>query len=450
MRIPAAPAGGLLAFSAQRLLGPYAEPSTTPLAHEAFLARAQAERERGADLGARLALGAYAVVRLLDAAILAGFDLADTEGAFTWQHARVRQYLDGLPGTEPEAAHLGGIVAALEQGPAAVRASLTGYAWHLEQEARLDEAHEALVLAVRTWPGEIPPAEFGPLALFVARLHRLRARWVEATDAYRAAEEAGRHCGDAVVMLRGQAGQGAVLRGQGNLPAARHAAELVAAEAEARGLRDIQAGAAADLGVVLMLMGRQVEALAALYDSFQYTTDLTARMRVVGDLGIGLADLGVVEAARTAFEIVIASGTSRLVRVNAQIELMELESRVGNRVAFEQLRQAVRGFADRMPPSMAVDFRYKAGLGLARFGQTGRARVLWEEGRAIAEARGLNEPFFRLERLLHGAPEAWMAEASRTEAPSEVTTDAASVSALRRMTVGLRLYASLAEAGRAT
>ena len=89
-----------------------------------------------------------------------------------------------------------------------------------------------------------------------------------------------------------------------------------------------------------------------------------------------------------------------MVRANALLELLELESGVGDRLAFERHRTAARELADRMPPSMAVDFRYKVGLGLARFGQTARARAAWQDALELAESHKLNEWYFRLERLL--------------------------------------------------
>ena len=63
-----------------------------------------------------------------------------------------------------------------------------------------------------------------------------------------------------------------------------------------------------------------------------------------------------------------------LVRANAFLELMDLESSVGNRVAFERFRVAAEEHDGRMSPSMAVDYQYKVGIGLGRLGQLRRAR----------------------------------------------------------------------------
>ena len=61
------------------------------------------------------------------------------------------------------------------------------------------------------------------------------------------------------------------------------------------------------------------------------------------------------DGARIAFEIVVGARTSFLVRTNALLELMELESSVGDRMAFERRRAEAEKAQSRMPPSMLAD-----------------------------------------------------------------------------------------------
>jgi hypothetical protein len=145
-----------------------------------------------------------------------------------------------------------------------------------------------------------------------------------------------------------------------------------------------------------------LDALHANYEAVRISRDSMNRMRLLGDLGVKLSSVGYYGEARIAFETVARSDASFVVRTNAVLELMELESMERNRVAFERQRQGLRAQLSRMPPSMSVDYQYKVGLGLARFGITGRAREAWEQGLALAEQHRLNEWFFRLERLLAG------------------------------------------------
>lgn len=291
-----------------------------------------------------------------------------------------------------------------------------------------------LSLAARSYGERMGAADFTALALFAARLNRLQAEWDTAIRAYEAAEDAALTTGDGNAVYRSRLGRAAVLRAQGNLPASRAAVERVIAEATEH--PDVQGSAYADLASVLGLQGHRMEALLANYQAFRLTTDPLLRTRILGDLGIQLADLGHYSEARVAFDIVLASPASFIVRANALLELLELESTVGDRLSFERHRSTARDLADRMPPSMAVDFRYKVGLGLARFGQPLRARAIWEEGQEIAERHKLNEWYFRLERLLAHlddcAPEVMAPDRAAIERPAE----------LAQLAAGLREYAA--------
>lgn len=326
----------------------------------------------------------------------------DDQQAYAWQYESTARYVEELDESLAEARHLAGLIEALRQDspPAipAVRTGLTAFAYFLEHEGRLAEALDVLSLAARSYGGQTGAADFTAMALFAGRLNRLRANWERANQAYEAAEAAALSANDANSVFRSRLGRAAVLRGQGNLPASRAAVEQVIADAGR--FADVQGSAYADLASVLGLQGYRTEALLANYQAFRITTDPLLRTRILGDLGIQLADLGHYAEARIAFDIVLASQTSFIVRANALLELLELESSLGDRLSFERYRSNARELVERMPPSMSVDYRYKVGLGLARFGQPARARAAWEEAQQIAERHKLNEWYFRLERML--------------------------------------------------
>lgn len=372
------------------------------LRHAPFLERARVERDHDREVSARLALAAYVMARLVDRLHEAATD-DESHQAFAWQVDAVRRHLTDLPADLPETAHLVGILEAVStsgQAPTGLRLGLTAYAYFLEHEARLAEALDILGLAARCHGKAIPAGEFAAIALFAARLRRLQAQWAPANACYTAAEEAGQVVGDMATVLRGRLGRGAVLRGQGNLPASRALTESVLRGAEVLNARDVQAMAWVDLAAVAALQGLLAESVQAKYRAFQLSDDEVQRMRYLGDLGISLAQIGANAAARVAFEIVIASQASFLVRTNAVLELMDLESAVDNRVAFERLRAEAEGARDRMPPSMMADYLFKVGEGLARFGKVARAREVLNEGLRQSELSGLNAWYFKIERTL--------------------------------------------------
>jgi tetratricopeptide (TPR) repeat protein len=429
----------VLLFTPQRLFG---EVGSSPeiLTHEPFLERARLQREQERDGLARLALGGYVVARLLDKLLLLNGDGGEDEG-FRWQLEAVRRHVNDLPDA-PESAHLTGVVAAV---PASGRASsglwmgLTAYAYFLEHEGRLEEALEALILAARTQGDQASTSDFASYALTAGRLNRQLARWDEANRCYSATEEAALKVGDNVRALRGRLGRGAVDRGLGNLPRAREIAESVVRDASDLELPEVQALAYADLGAVYALQGLRVEELQANYNAFRLTPDPVQRMRTLGDLGIGLYRLGALSGARLAFEIVIDSNTSFGVRTNALLELMDLESYTGNRVAFERCRNMIEGSRASLAPSVATDYQYKLGIGLIRFGQAPRGRAALVEGLTLAEAHRLNAWYFKIEQAL-----AALAREPEPQTPDLYSSDFSAAPEIREMEQGLREYASAA------
>ena len=412
--------------------------------HAPFLERARVEREHGRETPARLALGAYVVARLVDR-LLSGLEGVEAQEGFAWQVAAVRRHLGDLPGEAPEAAHLRGITEAVPSEPAptpALRLCLTAYAYFLEHEARLDEALDILGLAGRAHGASVPAAEFAAIALFAGRLNRLLARWAGANTCYTRAEDAARSSGDTVTVLRSRLGRSAILRGQGDLPLSHAMAVEVAKQAEALELREVEAMAWSDVGAVLVLQDRMEEAVRAKYRAFRLTDDSLNRMRVLGDLGVGLLRIRAYESARLAFEIVAESNTSFLVRANSVLELMELESAVGNRIAFERHRATAEASRDRMPPSMIADFHFKAGVGMARFGRPKRAKELFSAGLRLAEEHRLNVWYFKLESQLKALEASAATETLEAREPVLATPTASGwSSAVEEVAVGLREYA---------
>jgi tetratricopeptide (TPR) repeat protein len=426
-------------FSPQQLFGEFGT-SSDVLVHAPFLERARREREHEREASARLALGAYVVARLVSRMLTLREGDAEGREGFIWQMEAVRRHMRELPGDAPESAHLSGIaeaVPAAGKPTPALRLTLTAYAYYLEHEARLEEALDVLSLASHTHGPSIPPAEFAATGVFAGRLNRLLARWPQANTCYGMAESAARMTGDTTTLLRSRLGVAAVLRGQGNYPLSRRTCQQVIAEAEALSLREVLTNAYADLGAVCELQGLRTEAVQASYRAFLAADDSVQRMRVLGDLGIGLLNLGAYDSARLAFEIVIGSDTSFLVRTNAMLELMDLETMVGNQVAFQRHRAQAEEVRDRMTPSMTCDFLFKAGTGLARFGRKTRARELYEEGRQLAERHRLNAWYFRFESALGEL------ESSPAREPEPASRSAAveDLSAIEEVAVGLREYA---------
>jgi tetratricopeptide (TPR) repeat protein len=264
------------------------------------------------------------MARLIDKLLTLTAEPAEFE-AFRWQLEAVRRHVGDLPTNAPETAHLAGVVAAIpSSGPAGPNLwkGLTAYAYFLEHEARLEESLEMLTLAARAQGSEISATDFTAYALFAGRLNRQLARWDSATQCYSVAEDTAARVGESVSLLRSRLGRGAVLRGQGNYPAARGIAEGVLHEATALGLSSVQVMAYSDLGVLYSLQGSRIEGLQAHYRAFQLTVDPVEQMRspdCVRDCGqVPGQSSGPAQCPARAHESGVVRGESRRVRTLAR------------------------------------------------------------------------------------------------------------------------------------
>jgi hypothetical protein len=421
------------ALSADHLFRPPAPPYSLA-EHSPFLERAARERDAGR---AALALAAYATGRLVDRWLARSSALAADE--LGQELENIQTHLHELPQQDPETAYLSRILEEIDLELTAAPGlgkELLAYAAFLEQQGCLEEALEATALAGRAFGPGIGPGEFAECALTAGRLNRLLAHWPAAVTCYEAAERTGRERGDLVAALRGRLGRGAVARGRGNLPAARQIAEAVREEARALNLPRVQALACADLAAACSELGQPFQALQADYETFLLHPDSDHRMRTLGNVGLDLVQLGWHDAARTAFTIVLRSDTTATVRLNALLELMALESAIGDPTAFERHHRVAETSRDQMPPSMQVDFLFKTASGRRRFGQPAAAKVALAEAQVIAEAHGLHAWSFRTDRALRDLDAA--GDSGLPEPPATPRRDSPVV---REVAAGLEEYA---------
>jgi hypothetical protein len=202
-------------------------------------------------------------------------------------------------------------------------------------------------------------------------------------------------------------------------------------------LVDVQAIAYGDLGAVYGLQGLRLEALEAQYQAFRLSHDPQQQMHALGDVAYGLRGIGAMEASRIAFMIVAGSSASVRVRANAELELMDLESASGNRVAFERCRSAAEGYRNRMSPSLLVDYHYKLGVGLVRFEQSARARDAFTAGLVLAETHQLNAWYFKIEQALGD-----LTKRPEHQPLDDRASKLSEAPAVRQMEVELREYAA--------
>lgn len=383
------------------------------LRHAALLARAD-EQLAGAGGSQRGALGAYLVARLMDRMVgLTGAPCE--EQGFRWQSDHTAMYVASLPRDDADAAYLARIIEAARAAPSerleAARRALSAYADHLERAGRFDQALDVERLVGLTWRHGIPPSDFASLALTIGRLNRHLGRAEPAGAAYDAAMAAAGQAGDEAARLRARLGQAAALRLEGDVTAAeREVCAVIELADSDPALQSLGGLALAELGAIHAHRGRPVPAVRALLEAVPRFTDVEDRLRTLGELGWTLVLLGEREAADAAFRLVEMRTASTIIRARASLGLMELASRADDRVGFQRWRLALLGSFASLPPLMQVEFRYREGTGLARFGRSARARAAWRDAGVLARMHELPGWSARitsaLDQLGSGAPPA--------------------------------------------
>ncbi len=360
--------------------------------HAVFQANAHFAAGSGEESVRRTALGAYLVMRLVARTLeTAGSD----DPALELQRRSTVHFIDELPTTVAECAHLRFILTALPADlaePVPLRRALLRYAGWLEREGRLDMALEALRLAARTWTADIPPRDFTALALEVGRVNRQLDRLRLARDAYQVASAAARRSGDRLAQLRARLGDISVRRLEGRTQGLAQELQALLADCEDDPtLESLIPLIHADLGALSSAAGRPDDAVRAMVLATRAAHSIPERLQMLAGLGRILLELGVRDHAARLLEHVAARSPDRLVRAGAEVELMDIAARDGNRLGFERLRASLSRLVWRLPATMRAEFHYRAGLGFFRFSQVARARRSWAVGRTLATRLGLAE-----------------------------------------------------------
>ncbi|MCZ6758943.1 MAG: hypothetical protein O7D29_01000 [Gemmatimonadetes bacterium] len=217
---------------------------------------------------------------------------------------------------------------------------------------------------------------------------------------YRRAGEIAEATDNRSVQLRSRLGVAMGLKQKGNLPRAEEVARKVVHDARRWGDRHHEAEASHVLGHGLALMGRDLEAIAPLFAAYVLHDREREKARVMSDLGLVMKGLGRYVSALHAFSIALPGLRTVETRTNAVLELMEIESLLGNRRGFEKWRADLNAKMDIMPSDAIADFYIKLGQGLFLLGHPDQGAVSLEQAMSVAEKRGLNTKFFEAERKL--------------------------------------------------
>jgi hypothetical protein len=185
---------------------------------------------------------------------------------------------------------------------------------------------------------------------------------------------------------------------RGNFPAARDLLDRTVAEARRADCWPVVSKGLAERARVAVMQRDHELALGCLYEALELASDAPARERILSNIALTFAQMGLRQAARDAALLVAATAQDRSTRLTAIVNLMELAHQDGRELVFEQYRRDLA--REELAPYLLVTYLETCVTGLRAFGRDAEARNTAGRMLEVAERHGLNEFVLRAEALL--------------------------------------------------
>jgi tetratricopeptide (TPR) repeat protein len=338
------------------------------------------------------------VLRLVDAATTEGPGWTD---ANRWSIHAARTTAEAMD-PAPARTVLLGLVELIADGGAGEADLLAGrlfaYARTLDLDARYDLAADVYASVAALAEPTLQTDVVIDAYMRLGYCHRMLGRFDDATVAYAVARQLAGAAGDTVKVLRGRVAEGNLARAAGNLPRAQAVLDAVIAEAAERGLAEVRAVALHDRATVAYARGDTPAAVRMLHAALEDAQSPIARDRLLGDIAVAFADLGLRDAARDAHLVLAATAQERHTRWAASINLLEGASLDGAELVFEQYRRQLE--AEALPADLETTLALFVGRGYARFGRTEAARGALRRAATLASGYGFHQLAFEAEAAI--------------------------------------------------
>ncbi|HEY1953670.1 MAG TPA: hypothetical protein VGG76_12775 [Gemmatimonadaceae bacterium] len=271
---------------------------------------------------------------------------------------------------------------------ATVCSALLAYGRALDYEASWALAADVFATVAK----HTKPEKNAPLAIeaniAVGGAARRNGDWEVSARAYSQAAYIADAVGDRQGILTVQVGIANTYLAKGNLPQAQSILDDVIVQSHDQGLAGVQGLALHSRAAISHIRGEKTESVRYGYEALELTNNPADRDRIIGDLAAGFSELGMREAARDSYLLLLATAQTKWVRWQATINLLELASVDGMASAFDayasELRKAPLG------PWLKSHFLLLLGEGLERFGRFEAAEQALTEA---VEYSGANQIF---------------------------------------------------------
>ena len=386
-----------------------ARPETLDLPHRAYI-EALADAPEGSASWHAIVAG-YAALQLFESWMDGGLG-ATAPNMLDVRH--VRRYVDAIPELHPGRHCLAQLVDGIDaataydgvEPPSSQRTDvgrvLASYAKLLQYEAHWGlaaDVHATLVeFAQRT--NDVPRM----LDAMLMRGYglRMQGRFDEATDAYASLRAAATAANDVRYRLESYLSDAKIAMDRGNFPGARDLLDRTIAEARQSECWSVVSKGLAERARVAVVQRDHELALGCLYEALELTPDAAARDRILSNIALTFAEMGLRQAARDAALLVAATAQDRSTRLTALVNLMDLAHQDGRELVFEQYRRDLA--REELAPYLLVTYLETCVTGLRAFGRHAEALHAAERMLEVAELHGLNEFVLRAEALQRDDP----------------------------------------------
>src|SRR5688572_9125550 len=234
--------------------------------------------------------------------------------------------------------------------------------------------------------------------LMVAFCHRMLGRLDAAREAYTALRGTAMELENGQYLMLSELGYAKIAIQRGNLPAAAEMLDRILHDTQSGEHAMVRAKALMDRARVATQLGDLTTATILGHQALECSTDPADRDRILINIGVNLAHMGLRDEARDAYLIAGASAQEATVRWLAQINLMELAYLDFREPTFEQYRRTLVDVD--LPPYMAAVYQEAQGYGFSVFKRYDEATVAFRRMLDVAERHGLNEFIVKAERAL--------------------------------------------------
>lgn len=268
----------------------------------------------------------------------------------------------------------------------------------------------------------------------LGRMCRILTLWDEATDAYTMAGIIAHRTGDMFNVLWARIGDAKIALERGNLPRADEILADAANQAQVLQLDEIKKRATHERAIVAHRRGDFERAIRLGYEILEEQSDPVLKDRLLQDIAVFFADLGVRSAARDAHLILAATAQEQSVRWVSVINLMELAFLDGREPIFDQYRRDLENVS--LSAELAVSYHYYVGCGYENFGHYELARESYERAIALARAGSFNQMAFQAESALASLGKKEREESSKRyveQLSSEVSDIAKAIGRMREL-----------------